>query len=58
MLTVLTHFVCLGTKLKILELWKSDFPTVFMAKAVKAATQNLGVDDRKDISLHFGTKIL
>lgn len=29
-----------------------------MIKAVRNATQKFGVDDRKDISFHFGTKIL
>lgn len=46
------------TELKMLELWKSDFLTIFMIKAVRNATQKFGVDDRKDISFHFGTKIL
>lgn len=47
-----------GTKLNILDLSISDLPNVFMVKAARSASQKLGVDYRKYISFHLGTKIL
>lgn len=58
MLTVLTHLICLQTKLKTVELRKSNFLIVFMVKGVRTAIQKLGIGERKDISFYFESKIL